>query len=285
MDDKDIEFGKRIHMVLRDAFIDEGAIFFGGYAISNYVKYMPYKQRKLVSKIPDFDVLFSNPEIMAEKIKKKLSENGIDDVSIIKHESVGEILPLHYELIVGKDTVAFIYDTIACHSYNTFFLDKKKVNIATIDTILTFYLAFWYIDEPYYQRDRIMCMVRFLFSLEEKNRLSQRGLLKRFSTTCYGHQETLMNIRAKKSAKFKELDELRGTKEYNMWFLKYNPGEKKKINDKDTKRTKDKLRRNTTHKSKFKSLATKPKKNKKMLIKKASKIYNRSILTDLIHKL
>jgi hypothetical protein len=68
-------------------------------------------------------------------------------------------------------------------------------------------------------------MSKFLFEVEERNRLEQRGLLKRFSMKCIGNQPSLEDIRAEKSHKFKELK--KGSDEYEMWFLKYNPREKK----------------------------------------------------------
>jgi hypothetical protein len=46
--------------------------------------------------------------------------------------------------------------------------------------------------------------------------------LKRFSIDCIGTQHTLESIRAEKMDKFKELKNKRGTKEYDMWFLKYS---------------------------------------------------------------
>jgi hypothetical protein len=50
--------------------------------------------------------------------------------------------------------------------------------------------------------------------------------LKRFSIDCYGKQPTLEEMRAEKSEKFKELANKKGTKEYDMWFMKYSPGKK-----------------------------------------------------------
>ena len=75
--------------------------------------------------------------------------------------------------------------------------------------MLSFYLAFLYTNRPYYTEfsDRILCMSKFLFDVQQKNRLSQRGLLKRFSITCYGHQQSVEEMRAEKAAKYKELRE------------------------------------------------------------------------------
>ena len=68
--------------------------------------------------------------------------------------------------------------------------------------------------------------------MQQKNRLAQKGLLRRFSINCYGEQPTLETMRAEKSAKYEELKDKRGTKEFDMWFLRYVPRElsKKKRN-------------------------------------------------------
>jgi hypothetical protein len=66
-------------------------------------------------------------------------------------------------------------------------------------------------------------MANFLFDVEQKNRLNQNGLLKRFSIDCYGKQPTLESIRAEKSEMFTKLINKKGTPEYERWFLKYNP--------------------------------------------------------------
>jgi hypothetical protein len=74
---------------------------------------------------------------------------------------------------------------------------------------------------PYYYKDRILCMAQFLFNVEQQNRLEQRGLLKRFSSKCYGKQDTLESIRALKADKFKELKDKRESREFKEWFFKY----------------------------------------------------------------
>jgi outer membrane biosynthesis protein TonB len=102
-----------------------------------------------------------------------------------------------------------------------------EVNVATIDTMLSFYLAFIYAEEYMPFKDRILCMAKFLFQVEEENKLEQKGLLKRFSLNCVGKQPSLEDIRAEKAEKFKELANKRGSSEYEEWFLKYNPSEKK----------------------------------------------------------
>jgi hypothetical protein len=222
--DSNSEQGERLYITTRNSFIDQGVIFFGGYATSLYSKYMQDSEKRIVRKIPDFDVLSEEPSKCATILKEALMREHFKKINIISHPPIGEIIPMHYEIKVDKETIAYIYKPIACHSYNKIIIDNKEIKVATIDTILTFYLGFLYVHNKYYNKDRLICMAKFLFDVENSNRLAQKGLLKRFSIDCYGKQLTLEDIRSEKAEKYKELSEKRTSKEYNMWFLKYEPG-------------------------------------------------------------
>jgi hypothetical protein len=76
--------------------------------------------------------------------------------------------------------------------------------------------------------------------VQQKNRLSQKGLLKRFSITCYGHQPSIEEIRAKKSKKYNELSKNRTSSEYEAWFLNYSPTSKSKSKTKFKSKSKPK---------------------------------------------
>jgi hypothetical protein len=213
--------------VVKDTLINQGVVFFGGFAISQYVNYMPDKKKTKfpIHESSYFDVISLNPETTAEILVERLKDIKVNNAKIIKREPVGEIIPLHYEIKVGARTVAFIYKPVACHSYNIIKIKNQNVKIATIDTMLSFYLAFLYSNRPYFSNhsNRILCMSEFLFDVQNKNRLKQDGLLQRFSITCYGKQETVEEIRAEKAAKFKEMKDKRGTPEFEEWFLNYKP--------------------------------------------------------------
>lgn len=253
--DETDEKSKEIYETVKETFIHEGLVFFGGYAISQYSQYMPKNIRQKVENIPDFDVLSKDPLKSAEMVKERLEDIGIQNVKIIKREPIGEVIPIHYEIKIGKNTIAFIYKPVACHSYNVLMRGKEKIRVATIDTMLTFYLAFLYADRPYYDTERILCMSKFLFDVQHKNRLEQKGLLRRFSIICYGHQESIEEMRAEKSKKFKELSNKRGTKDFEEWFLNYRPGEKKAKMVSPTKRIKpastNKMNKTKKNKKKF----------------------------------
>lgn len=213
----------KLYGVLKKIFIDQGLVFFGGYANSLYSEYLPEKSRRQVRKIPDFDLLSNNPEKSANEAIYILKQNGFKKVKAVKHKGIGEIIAAHYELIVNDDTVAFIYEPLACHSYNVVKIDNKSIKVASIDTMLSFYLAFIYANRPYYNKNRILCMAHILFNVQEKNKLSQKGLLRRFSLQCYGKQPTLETMRAEKSSMYKKLKSNKNSEEYEMWFLRYLP--------------------------------------------------------------
>lgn len=210
---------------VKQSLIDQGVVFFGGYALSQYSKYMPKEFQHKINDIPDFDVFTENPQLVAQIVKERLEDIGIKNVKIIRHEPVGELIAVNYEVRVGKDMICFIYEPLACHSYNVIQEKGYKINIATIDTIMSFYLAFIYIKRPYYSVDRLLCMAAFLFDVQQRNRLEQKGLLKRFSINCVGHQETMEEMRAHKSEKYKELKEKKNTLEYEEYFLRYRPSD------------------------------------------------------------
>ena len=186
-------------------------------------------------------IIYKNidPLNTATVLKERLLDFDIKNVKVIKKEGVGEVIAPHYEIRIDNETVAFIYQPLACHSYNTIKIGKKIVRVATIDTMLSFYLAFIYAGREYYDVNRILCMAQYLFDVQQKNRLEQKGLLRRFSINCYGKQHTLEEIRVEKSEKFEELKTKKNTKEYNEYFLRYVPsGSKSTKSTKSTKTTK-----------------------------------------------
>jgi hypothetical protein len=220
----DSEYADNIYENVQQTFIDQGVVFFGGYALSRYSEYMPKHLKKQLEKIPDFDVLSEEPMLTAQIVRERLTDIGVKNVKIIKRPGVGEVIAPHYEIKVGKDTIAFVYEPLACHSYNVIKDYGYDIKIATIDTMLSFWLAFLYVDRPYYDKDRILCMSNYLFDVQEKNRLAQKGLLKRFSINCMGHQETVEEMRAEKANKYNELQNKKG-EEYEEWFLRYRPSD------------------------------------------------------------
>jgi hypothetical protein len=275
MEDKTNE--DEIYENVKNTLVNQGVVFFGGYAISLYSQYMPKNLQKKLEKIADFDVISHEPKTTAEIVVERLKDVGINKAKILYHKPIGEVIPEHYEVRIENDTVAFIYRPIACHSYNVIKIHGQGVKIATIDTMLSFYLSFLYTNREYYNEfsERILCMSKFLFDVQQKNRLQQKGLLKRFSIICYGHQESIEEIRAQKAKKFKELQAKKGTRDYEEWFLNYKPETAKgKTKDVDVNNVKNKEKKTVKNKTRKHQANTKNKRQKKKTLRKSKKLFN-----------
>jgi len=234
---------EKIFTLIRESLVHQEVVFFGGYAASLYTKYTGdlYNRR-----VPDFDVISEDPEKCANVIKQQLDEAGIVGVKIIRHDNLDDVIPEHYEVVIKGQRVLLIFKPIACYNYNVLKIQGRELKIATMDTMLSFYLAFVYSGQSYFDSDRILCMAQMLFDLEQKNRTNSEGLLKRFGPDCYGTQPTLATIRAEKSEKFKEFKEKnikRDSPEWNEWFFKYSPGEKDEERNSNSFKTKCRRRR------------------------------------------
>jgi hypothetical protein len=264
-----LEERNKIYDITRNSFINQGLVFFGGYASSLYGKYMPKKEKKVINSIPDFDVLSEEPFESATILKEQLDYEGFKDVKIYKKGAIGEYVDEHYEIVVNKDTIALIYKATSCHSYNNIYINNQKIKVATIDTILSFYLVFIYANRPHFDVNRLLCMSEYLFRVQLKNRLQQKGLLRRFSISCYGKQETLEDIRANKAKKYKELFDRgikKGSIEYQENFLRYIPADMEKYKDKEKLQKEEKeekhIQKKQTKKVKTETKKVKTEKNK-----------------------
>ena len=233
----DEALGQTIYTIVKDSIIKQGLVFFGGYASSLFQQYLSVQstQKNKMKQAPDFDALAENPKEAALRIKHDLEKKGIKNVKVYEKPDAGEIIAPHYEVAIGKDSVCFIYEPLGCHSYNTIHVKNNLIKIATIDTMLNLFLAFLYANRPYYDPERILCMAQYLFNIQSKNRLNQKGLLKRFTKECYGTELNIQMIRENRAKKFKDLKPYRNKtttkngKEYEKYFLRYAPGEKKTV--------------------------------------------------------
>jgi len=278
--DEDVFLDKmedKIFYVVKDTLINQGCVFFGAFANRLYLKEIPKLRKKSVPKIPDFDVLSEDPTSCARIIKERLKDIGITDVEIIEHVGIGEIVAPHYEVIVGEETVVFIYKPLSCHSYNEIRIEDQFIKIATLDTMLSFYLAFLYSNRSYYDEQRILCMCEFLYRVLERNRINQsHGILRRFSMDCYGTAHAKEELLAEKTRKYDELQDKRNTEEYEWYFLRYLPGKGKPVRKKrkTVKKTlkKSKTKKRTGTKKKGKKRGNKKRGNKKKYKRKGKRI-------------
>jgi hypothetical protein len=203
--------------ITKRVFVEEGVVFIGGYANAMYTTYTKVPQLK---NVPDFDVLSLKPLDSAKKVVAALKKAGYN-VVMKEHEAIGELVSKHYSIAVDDEYIAFVYEPTACHSYNVIEEGGKSLKIGSIDTLLSYYLAFMYADRDYYDENRLLCLSSVLFKVQQENRLKQKGILKRFVLQCYGKQKTLESMREENNRLHGILKP--GTKEYEERFLKYIP--------------------------------------------------------------
>ena len=234
---------RKIYDVTQKVLMNSNIVFIGGFADILYSKYLPKNERHKLTKSREFDVLSNNPQELANLIMLTLKTNGFDNIVVEKLPPIGEIILDHYKVAVGNHIIVLIYKPTACHSYNTIKLNNQIIKVASIDTMMMFYLAFSYARRYYYNRDRLLCLAGILFYIQNKNRLIQTGLLKRFGSSCYGVQETLESIRRDKANKYLELKGDKTNPEYQKLFLRYVPFERARTRVRNIRKNRSILKR------------------------------------------
>jgi hypothetical protein len=208
----------KIQEIIRGVFIDDEAVFIGGFALDFFDTKLKMKPSTEI-----LDVLHTSPEKCAMMATEKLSAKGIKGATVSHHEAVGETIPRCCVISVMNQPCAYIYEPVACHGYNEIHIDDTIVRIASIDTMMTFFLAFYYTSTNSAFCNRVMCMAHRIYELAVSH-IEDTGILKRFDTECYGTQSNLNDIRKMKADKFDELKNKGKTdKVYESWFLKYTP--------------------------------------------------------------
>ena len=213
---------KDVYHILLNFFITHKCVLFGMYA--EHLYYNTYKKRtKTIKKIPDFDILYEDPNELSNMLKNKLVQNGYENIEIIKHEEIDDVIPEYIDFRLNNKTLVFIFKPIACHSYNVINIKDKKLRIASLETMLSFYLAFLFLKKSKYKINRLLCSSYYLYKMMRRRKPDMTGIFKRFNINCIGKQLTFEMMRAEKAEKYNELRKRRNTPEFEWWFLRYIP--------------------------------------------------------------
>lgn len=208
---------------IRDTLIENKVLFFGGYASFFYSTYL--KKNKKLKNIFNFDVFHNDPLKCCQSINDKFDDNKFNLV-YKKFNSIGELIPMHYKVYVNDTLYATIFKPNACYSYNIHTINKKKIKIATIYTMLSMYLTYLFINNDEYDKDKILCMAELIYEIYLKNKTKNKGILKTFSVKCYGKQEDFSDILEEKNKKYEEFKKNKNSEDFKKLFLKYNPASK-----------------------------------------------------------
>ena len=211
--------------IARKLFVEMGLVFIGGYAVSelrddgwgvnvNLTDLVDLQQNFIF-----IDVLCDDLKKTASLVKQELvrafrgSVRGTKyatQIKLVPHKGYMDVMPSSIEIHLGSSRVAHLYEANHCYSYNILRDSKYKpattINVASIDTMIYFFLLFHYLDKPYYNKKRLMCMAHFVMKLAQKHSLTERdGIFSRYTHQCYGHDHPPQVLMIAKKRKYKEL--------------------------------------------------------------------------------
>lgn len=195
-------------------------VLFGDFGLSFYKDYFPKKYKKIIDSksIKQIYILSDDYEKVLESLK------GID-YKLIPHTKEYKFINSFYEIEINGQSLLYIFTTNSCQSYNNITYKSKSYNIATIDTILSIYYAFEFINESSINMVNILSYCYLLESIHSNNKTN---ILRRFYLPCIGHQTTIEDIRKERDKKYTKYKKNKQSEEYKKWFLKYYPKTRKK---------------------------------------------------------
>jgi len=208
------EIHPSLFMSLQKKLEQLNVIFVGKYAMTFYTKKMD-KGRSYLP--PLFSVLTMDTTIPGILLQHMQSKNPDCKFTISsKYVTTGEILPRHKILYKDKDALLVIYmPEETCHAYNI----VGKLRIASLDTMMNFFLAYTMFAKDIYNPADILCLASELVNIQEDHIGEKKGVMKRFSLNCVGDQKSKRTLL--KTRKMMRDTLAYGTPEWDFYFLKY----------------------------------------------------------------
>lgn len=167
----------------------------------------------------DLLVMPKDLDYVVEKLKDVL-----DGAKTVEMPPIGEFVSKHVDVTKSGRLIARVFETQACHSYHGM---PDGTKVASIPTILQFFMAFLYADSKTRKEidiNRLMCIAQRLVDLAQGEKHSRRF---HFLTPldCLGDQETLADVRVSKAKLYTELSKNKGSPEFLRSFFAYNPSQ------------------------------------------------------------
>lgn len=120
-------------------------------------------------------------------------------VQIIGYQN---ILPAMVALYHGNNLICIIVQEEACHSYIELPLtNNRKIRLASLYTLLTFYIGLYYRDEILVSHDNLLCYIKDYINLLNKYKIHPTKLFPAFPIECSGYQTTFASLLRAKGAR------------------------------------------------------------------------------------
>jgi hypothetical protein len=128
-----------------------------------------------------------------------------DELNARKEQIIGfqGTLPAMVALYKGDMMICLIVQEEACHSNISIELTKgRMLNIASLDTLLTFFIGLYYRDDPILMAtDSLLCWLQYYTSLLVKFRAHPTKSIPSFPLECSGYQTTFASLLRAKGAR------------------------------------------------------------------------------------
>jgi len=209
-----------VYNKLVDICTKQKYILFGDFGLSFYKDYFPNKYKKIIDSKQTKQIY-----ILSDNYKNVLKQLKSINYTLIPHEGDYKFINSFYEVVIEGQSMLYIFTTNSCQSFNIIKHKGKSYHIATIDTILSIYYAFNFINESTINMVNILSYCYLLESIHSNNKTN---VLRRFYLPCIGHQITIEDIRKERDQKYTRYKKNKKNDEYKRWFLKYYPKTRKK---------------------------------------------------------
>jgi hypothetical protein len=162
--------------------------------------------------------------VNAEKRKSIVEKLHSILAGVVKeHTTYADIIPAHTDISKDGKAIVRVFETSACHSFHT---TRSGLRIASIPTILQFFLAMIYGDhytDELLSEDRLLCVAQHLVDMANGNAKRRYKLLTPIE--CLGHQKSLIDIRREKAGLYSTLRTNKTSREFTKYFFSYVPTE------------------------------------------------------------
>ena len=211
------DLNNKIYKILKKIIIDNQYVLFGDYGLSFYISFFPKKyQNQLINK--KINQIF----VLCESFNhiKELLKSFPYEINFIHHDIENKFMKDFYEVKINNESFLYIFLTNSCQSYNHVYKNKKEINIATIDTILSIYYALQFVTIPSIDKKNLLSYCYLLENIHSDNKTN---LLRRFYLPCVGKQMTIEDIKKDRNTKYKKLKYNKTSIVFKKSFLKYQP--------------------------------------------------------------
>lgn len=204
--DKAVARSRQIHNLLIPHIASRGLVMLGAHTMLFYMNWHTTGKEnvaELKKYVPAYILLSDNHVETAAEIAALLAkEFGKRTVQIKSHPRLNELIPSHQEVLVAGEHTVFVYQTIACHSYYPIEIGSRRtLRIASMDTILSLYLAFLLSERKYYEPTMLICLAQYYVDRVAHLRTMGKPPLPPVALDCLGYQPTLMDIKKEYAAR------------------------------------------------------------------------------------